>query len=55
MRELKTNPTVKEMIEILKNYDPNKLLHIAYNDEDGNEISLIDENELAVFLVAITD
>lgn len=53
MRELKTNPTVGDIIEILKNYDANKLLHIAFNDEDGYEISLIDENELAVFLVAI--
>lgn len=52
--ELKTNPTVGEMIELLKQYDPNKMLHIAYNDCDGDEINCIDETDAAVFLVAIT-
>ena len=55
IRELKTNPTVGEMIEILKQYDPNKMLHIAYNDCDGDIINCIDETEAAVFLVAVTD
>ena len=54
-KELKTNPTVGEMIELLKKYDPNKMLHIAYNDCDGDEINCIDETEAAVFLVAVTD
>lgn len=55
IKELKTNPTVGEIIELLKQYDPNKMLHIAYNDCDGDEINYIDETEAAVFLVAVTD
>jgi len=31
------------------------MLHIAYNDCDGDIINCIDETEAAVFLVAITD
>ena len=55
IKELKTNPTVGEMIEILKQYDPNKMLHIAYNDCDGDIINCIDETDAAVFLVAVTN
>ena len=55
MIELKINPTVGEMIEILKQYNPNKMLHIAYNDDDGDIINYIDETEAAIFLVAVTD
>ena len=54
IKELKTNPTVGEMIELLKQYDPNKMLHIAYNDCDEDEINCIDETDTAVCLVAIT-
>lgn len=55
MKEFKKHLTVGELIEILKGYDTTKLIHIAYNDEDGDNITLIDENALAVFLVAITE
>ena len=55
IKELKTNPTVGEMIELLKQYNPNKMLHIAYNDCDGDIINCIDETDAAVFLVAVTD
>jgi len=44
--------TVKELIEQFKDEDLNKIVCIAFNDDDGETVENIEKNELSVFLVA---
>ena len=47
--------SVKELIEELQKFDPDKTVHLAWGEEDGVSIEAIEETNAAVFLVNYSD
>lgn len=47
--------SVKELIEELQKFDPDKTIHIAWGEADGVDIEKIEETNAAVFLVNYSD
>lgn len=43
--------TVRELIEQFKDEDLNKVVCIAFNDEDGETVESIERSELSIFLI----
>lgn len=47
--------SVKELIEELQKFDPDKTIHLAWGEADGVNIEKIEETNAAVFLVNYSD
>lgn len=53
MRKMPKYMTVGELIEQLQKYNEDKSIFMAYNDNTGDDIVAIDEDDMCVCLIGI--